>query len=143
MGPFSEDNEHPHRGPNAGLGEEKKKACARTVNKWTGSASRGSRLPAARHYYGVWRPVLRSHLSLIRAAMDPPSSAPASSSSGASAAGATCSTAARMADSPPKASAFPFIVLSMLMKPLFRLKAVQTGRARVECNGGKRAMSAT
>jgi len=63
-------------------------------------------------------PVLRSHFSLIRAAIDPPSFAPSPFSSSF---GDACSTAARMADSPPKASAFPFIVRSMLMNPLLRL----------------------
>lgn len=65
---------------------------------------------------------LRTHFSFIRAAIVPLSFA--SSSTGA-ADGDACSAAARMADSPPKASAFPFIVLSMLMNPLLRLGAEQ------------------
>lgn len=56
------------------------------------------------------------HFSLIRPIIVPPSLC-----SSCPPAGATSSITASSADSPPKASAFAFIVRNMLMKPLLRL----------------------
>lgn len=71
--------------------------------------------------------VLGTHFSVIRAAIAPRSF---TCSSTGSSAGVASSNAARKADSPPKASAFPFIVLSMLINPLFRLDVEEEAERR-------------